>query len=76
MGGPVTKENVHKVIFLPEAPIQEAIMRIHYLNEGAEAFIVAILNNTPDSADRSAAIRSARIALAQAREAVLLAGLI
>lgn len=67
----VTLDNAGAVVRY-EKPTPDQIERHEKLAVGTEAFIRCLLENTPDCADRSSAIRHVRLAKMEASAAVAL----
>lgn len=61
-------------IFSYHAPTEEQIPKYEALRVAAKVFAQAILDNTPQCADRSAAIRKVREAVMTANAAIALGG--
>lgn len=67
----ITLDNAHEVVRYHK-PTEDQVNRHELLAEAAETFIKIILENCPDSADRTAAIRKVREAKMTASASVAL----
>jgi len=72
---PVSRDNASEVVRYHK-PTEEQIKAHEALAVAAEAFIVAIFDNTPKCADQTAAIRHVREAKMTASAAVALDGMV
>lgn len=75
MAGPVTLENLDNVIQY-HAPTTADLQRLENIRLACRQFCRAILQNAPECADRSAALRHAREAMMSANASVVLGGLV
>ena len=67
----VTRENLDEVFTYHEATDAQ-VLRYRALRANAKAFALSILDNCPDCADRSAALRQVRAAIMTANAAIAL----
>lgn len=67
----VTQENLHQVVYW-HRPTDAAIVKFEAIAKASEDFMKVILENAPDCADRSTALRDIRAAKMWANAAVSL----
>ena len=69
----VTAENV-EAVFTYHAPVPPQVESYQKIRNAAKELVGVILQNCPDCADRSAAIREVRVAVMTANAAIALSG--